>query len=55
MTWELLVGCLDYRGSTDVFRLLPIFGDVVWRPGLSIAGQLIASVSPHFKFIMVYC
>ena len=34
------------------FLLLQIFSDVVWRPGISIAGQLILSVNPRFLFIM---
>ena len=34
------------------FFFLQIFSDVVWRSGLSIAGQLIVSVSPRFLFIM---
>ena len=40
---ELLVCCLAHKGSTSVFLLLQIFSDVVWRPGLSIAGQLVSS------------
>ena len=49
---ELLVRCLAHRGSTGVFPLLQIFSDVVWRQGLSIAGQLIVSVSRLFCFTM---
>ena len=32
---------------------LQIFSDVVWHLEISIAGQLIVSVSPRFSFIMV--
>ena len=44
-----LVYCLANRGSNGVFLLLKIFIGVVWRPVLSIAGQLIVSVSPRFR------
>ena len=40
--------CSAHRGSTGVFLLLQIFSDVVWCPGLSIARQLIVSLSPRF-------
>ena len=36
-----------------VFLFLDIFNDVVWRPGISIAEQLIESMNPRFCFIMV--
>ena len=50
---ELFVCCLAHQGSTGVFLLLQTFSDVVWRPALSIAGQLIVSVSPRFLFLFV--
>ena len=31
-----------------LFILLDIFSDVVWRPGISIAQQLIKSINPRF-------
>ena len=43
----LLVCCLVHRRST-VIHLLQVFSDVVRHPRLSIAGQLIVSVSPRF-------
>ena len=43
-----IVCCFARRRSTCVFLLLQMFSDVVWRPGISIAGQLIVSVSPRF-------
>ena len=43
---ELFVCCLAHQGSTGDFSMLQIFSDVVWHPGLSIAGKLIVSVSP---------
>ena len=47
---ELLVCCMARRGSTIVFRfrLLQMFLYVFLRPRISIAGQLIASVSRRF-------
>ena len=45
---ELLDCCLANWGSTDAFRLLQIFSDVVMRPVLYRAGQLILSVCPRF-------
>ena len=36
-----------------VFLLLEIFSAVVWRPGISIAEQLLESMNPRFRFIMV--
>ena len=36
-----------------VFLLLEIFCDVVWRPGISITEQLLESMNPRFRFIMV--
>ena len=49
---ELLVRCLTHQGSTGVLLLLQIFSNVVRCPELSIAGQLIVSVSPRFLFIL---
>ena len=49
---------MAHQGSTGGFLLLRIFSDVVWHPGLFIAGQLIVSASPRFLFIlevMIYC
>ena len=46
---KLLVCCLANRDSTSVFLLLQIFSDVVWRPGISIAGQHIVS---EFSFLI---
>ena len=43
-----LVYCLAHQVSTGGVPLLQIFGEVVMRPWLSIAGQLIVSASPRF-------
>ena len=51
---ELLVCCFAHRGSTGVLLFLHMFSDVVWHSVISIAGQLIVSLSPRFWFIMVF-
>ena len=50
---KLFVCCLTHRGSTGAFRLLRIFSDVVWHPGITITGQLIVSASPHFTVVEI--
>ena len=45
---EALVGSLAHWGSIGVFLLLQVISDVVWRPWISIAVQIIVSVSPRF-------
>ena len=42
---EFLVFSLAQRVSTGVFRMLQIFSNDVWRPGNSIAGELIETMS----------
>ena len=49
---KLFVLAWPTGGSTGVFLLLQIFSDVVRRTRLSIAGQLIVSVSSRFLFIL---
>ena len=55
---EHLVYCMAYRDSTGVFLCYQIFSVVVWRPGISIAGQLIVSGvlfldSGYYNFLFV--
>ena len=40
-------------GVQLVFFFCSSFSDVVWHPGMSIARQLIVSVNPRLRFIMV--
>ena len=44
---ELLVCCLAHRGSTGVY-FCSGFQYVIWRPGISIVGQLTESVESSF-------